>query len=58
MKVKIFDVVELNDQNKATILSINTNEYLVEIVDKNGISQGTSYIKESDIKEVIFTKKL
>lgn len=29
MKVKIFDVVELNNQNKATILSANTNEYLV-----------------------------
>ena len=58
MKVKIFDVVELNNKNKATILSTNTYEYLVEIVDKNGISQGNSYIKESDIKEVIFTKKL
>ena len=58
MKVEIFDVVELNNQNKATILSIDNEVYLVEIVDKDGISQGTSYIKESDIKEVIFTKKL
>lgn len=56
MEVKIFDVVELNNQNKATILSINKDEYVAEIVDKDGVSQGYSYIKEKDIKKVIFTK--
>ena len=40
MKLKIFDVVELNDKNRATILNINNKEYLAEVVNSAGISLG------------------
>lgn len=56
MKIKIFDVVELNNQNKATILSMNNGNYMAEIVNREGISQGTSCITEKDIKKVVFAK--
>lgn len=45
MKIKIFDVVELNNGNKATIIEINKNRYKVEIVDKHGKSKGKRYKK-------------
>jgi hypothetical protein len=56
MKIKIFDVVELNNGNKATIIEINKNRYKVEIVDKHGKSKGIFQIEEKDIKRVIFSK--
>ena len=37
MKLKKFDVVELKNNNKATILEMKNNEYVAEIVDTNGI---------------------
>ena len=49
MKLKIFDVVELNDKNRATILNINNKEYLAEVVNSAGISLGNKVIKENDI---------
>ena len=37
MKIKVFDVVELNNGNKATILSEESKEiYKAEIVNSNG----------------------
>lgn len=36
MKYKRFDVVELNNGNKATILNIKNKEYYAEIVDSKG----------------------
>ncbi len=56
MKIKIFDVVELNSGNKATIIEINKNGYKAEIVDNNGKSKGILQIEEKDIKKVIFSK--
>lgn len=38
MKIKIFDVVELNDGNRATILEIKGNKYFAEIVNAYGIT--------------------
>ena len=38
MKLKIFDVVELKDNNRATILNINNKEYLAEVVNSTDIS--------------------
>lgn len=38
MKVNRFDVVELNDGNKATILNFQNNGYLVEVVGHDGKS--------------------
>lgn len=56
MKINKFDVVELNDKNKATILDIQDNKYLVEIVNDDGISLETRTIEYQDISKVIFKK--
>lgn len=53
MRIKQFDVIKLNNGNKAIIKSINEkNSYTVEIV--NGKSE---MITDKDIKKVIFTKE-
>ena len=56
MKLKIFDVVELNDKNRATILNINNKEYLAEVVNSAGISLGNKVIKENDMNKIIVSK--
>ena len=35
MKVKVFDVVELNNNERGTILNVNGNNCLIEIVGEN-----------------------
>lgn len=58
MKIKIFDVIELNNGKKATILEeIDNGIYKVEIVNNNGISEGISRIDNKDIEKIIFQKK-
>lgn len=57
MKLKIFDVVELNDKNRATILNIKNNEYLVEIVNSAGVSIGNKIIADKDINRIIIKKQ-
>lgn len=57
MKIKLFDVVELNSGNNATILGINKGNFKAEIIDKEGNSLGFKEITNLDIKEVIFTKQ-
>lgn len=52
----IFDVVELKNGNKATILSNEKNIIKVEEVDNKGISKGIIEIKEEDIRNIIFKK--
>lgn len=56
MKYKVFDVLELMNGNKATIIEVFKNGYRVEIVDKNGIRQEIKEISESDIKKSIISK--
>ncbi len=56
MKINRFDVVELKDKNKATILNFQNNRYLVEVVSPDGKSLGTKLITDNDIEEVIFCK--
>lgn len=56
MKLKKFDVVELKNKNRATILEKKNNEYLVEIVDTNGITVEKRNINQEDIKQVIYTR--
>ena len=56
MKLKIFDVVELKDNNRATILNINNKEYLAEVVNSAGISLGNIIITDNDINKVILAK--
>lgn len=57
MKFKKFDVVELINSNKATILEIKDNEYLVEIVDNNGITVDKRNITQEDIKQIIYSRQ-
>lgn len=57
MSYKIFDVVELQNGNRATILECKIkNQYKAEIVNVTGTSQGVKEIQESDIKKAIFIK--
>lgn len=58
MKLKTFEVVELLDGNRATILenSNNKNMYKAEIVNRYGESQDTKYIAETDIKRILISK--
>lgn len=55
--IEVFDVVELNNGNKATILEIINNIYSVEIVDKKGTSLGYKKIPKEDIKKIIYSHK-
>ena len=52
----MFDVVELNNGNKATIITNDKSIIKVEEVNNKGISLGIKEIAESDIKQVIFRK--
>lgn len=56
MKLKRFEVVELENGNKATILDIKDNEYFAEIVDRNGKTIENRNITENEIKKVIIYK--
>ena len=56
MKIKVFDVVELKNNNLATILEIKDNKYFAEIVDKNGKTLETRNINQDDVKRIIFSK--
>lgn len=56
MKINKFDVVELNDGDKATILDINNKDYYVEIVNDKGMRVDIRNITENEISKVIFSK--
>lgn len=56
MEIKVFDVVELKNGNRATILEIFDNYFKVEEVDLEGNSQGIIIIEECDISKIIYTK--
>ncbi len=57
MKVKRFDVVELKDSNRATILQIDGNKYFAEVVNSYGITVGKRTIEESEINKIIYSKE-
>ena len=57
MKLKKFDVVELKNNNRATILEMKNNKYLAEIVDTNGITVDARNINQEDIKQIIYTRR-
>lgn len=58
MKIKKFDVVELNNKNKAVILEIyKRNKYYAEIVNDKGKTIDKAEIKESQINKVIYRKQ-
>lgn len=56
MKLKRFDVVELNSGNKATIFDIKNNEFYGEIVNDKGITIEHRNISEDEIKKVLVSK--
>lgn len=57
MKIKIFDVVELKDNNRATILEKKGNKYFAEIVNAYGITVNKrKQITKSDIVKIIDNK--
>lgn len=58
MKVKVFDVVELNNGTKATVLEIIQGGYNVEVVDKRGNSKGRKTISDKDIVSIIYQRKI
>lgn len=57
MKLKRFDVVELTNGNKATIMDIMNNiEYFVEIVDSKGNTIDRKNITEDEIEKIVYSK--
>ena len=56
MRLKRFEVVELVNGNKATILDTNNNQYYAEIVNDNGITIDNRAITEDEIKKVLVYK--
>ena len=59
MKINKFDVVELYDNNKATILKEKAdNTFFAEIVNKEGTTIDKRDIISSDIKEVIYRNEI
>lgn len=56
MQIRIFDVVKLNNNNKAIIKNKENNLYKVEIIDTKGNSKNFKIIKEEDIAEILYTK--
>ena len=53
MKLKRFEVVELVNGNKATILDTNNNQYYAEVVNDKGITIDNRIITEEEIKRVL-----
>lgn len=57
MKIKIFDVVELKDKNRAIILEIKGNKYFAEVVNAYGITvDKRKQITKKDIVKIIENK--
>lgn len=56
MKIKKFDVVELVDDKKATILDVANNKCYAEIVDSNGQTIEYRNIKQEEIIKILFKK--
>lgn len=57
MKIKKFNVVELKNGNRATILEVLGSKYLAEIVNAYGITLDKKIITENEIEKVIYSKK-
>ena len=56
MKIKKFDVVELKDNNRATILETEKNQYFAEIVNSYAITVENRYITQEEIGKVIYSR--
>ena len=56
MKLKIFDVIELIDHNKAIILEIYDNKYKVNVLKENSSINESRIISDKDIANVVYKK--
>lgn len=57
MKRKKFDVVELKDNNRATILNIDGSKYFAEIVNAYGVTVDKRIITDNEIIGTIRLKE-
>lgn len=58
MKINKFDVVELKDGNRTTIIEIkDKNSYFAEIVNAYGITIDKRDIQEKEIDRIIYNSK-
>ncbi len=58
MKIKKFDVVEMKDSNRATILEVKgNNEYLAEIVNAYGLTVDKKEITNREISKILYPKE-
>lgn len=57
MKIKKFNVVKLNDGNRATILEVLGDKYLVEIVNPYGITVDKKIINKNEIDKIIYSRE-
>lgn len=58
MKIKKFDVVEMKNGNRATILEVKgNNEYLAEIVNAYGITVDKKEINNCEINKILYAKE-
>ena len=54
MKINIFDVVELENNDKATIKEkLGNNKFKAEIVNGNGVTKEIREIEEKEIKRIV-----
>ncbi len=59
MKIKLFDVVELKNRNKAVILEIyKRKKYYAEIVNDKGETINKKEITSKEIDKVIYRKEI
>lgn len=56
MKLKVFEVVELLNENKAIILNSNEHKYKAQVFNKEGENLGAKDITELDIKKILISK--
>lgn len=58
MKIKKFDVVEMKDSNRATILEVKgNNEYFAEVVNAYGITVEKKEITNNEISKILYPKE-
>lgn len=57
MRIKKFNVVELNNGNRATILDVLGNRYLAEIVNAYGITVDKKIINDNEINKIIYSRE-
>lgn len=58
MKISLFDVVELNDGNRAIIKNIDNKKYFAEIVNQKGDTIENRNILQNEINNVVFQKNI